>query len=177
MLAAFMTPVPGTTGLRLAALESERPRMREDSNLRPYHGRQLIAMAGLSWQGIVPTAPTCTTCPEKKHVITSGEAAECERLRRAGVLKWMKVKRTGRFPESIASVPAQGAFSIDNVCLRKKMEKAEETCMYIYVYKFIDIIYIYIFIYSFIYLFVHLSIYLFDYLSIYSFTYTYYICM
>ena len=40
---AFMTPVPGTTGLRLDALECEWPR-----NLRPDHEKQLIAMAGLS---------------------------------------------------------------------------------------------------------------------------------
>ena len=85
---------------------------RQQSQTLPWKAAE--AMAGLSWQGIVPTAPACTTCPEKKHVITSGEAAECERLRRAGVLKWMKVKRTGRFPENIASVPAQGAF-FDNV--------------------------------------------------------------
>ena len=65
-----MTPVPGTTGLHLDALECGQPRMREDSNLRPDHGRQLIAMAW--WQdshgmsGIGPIAPTCATCPKTK---------------------------------------------------------------------------------------------------------------
>ena len=48
----------------------------------------------------------------------------------------------------------------------EKMEKAEETCMYIYVYTFIDIIYIYIFIYSFIHLSICLFIYLFISLTI-----------